>query len=94
MPSTTAYIIILNGHRATHTCYETASSAWERIASAVEDGRSIVAEFWRHTPHEWDDLFYRGLLDPTTGQIDASLFTVIPGKAIISRQCIASLGYA
>ena len=80
MSSTTAYIIILNGHRATHVGYETAYSAWERIASAVKDGRSIVAEFWRHSQHEWDDLFYQGLLDPTTGQIDATLFTVIPGK--------------
>jgi hypothetical protein len=94
MPSATAYVIILNDHQATHTDYETAASAWGRISSAVEDGRSIVAEFWRHTQHEWDDLFYRGLLDPTTGQIDASLFTVIPGKAIISRRCIASLIYA
>ena len=93
MPISTAYTIILNGHRATHVGYETAYSAWERIASAVEDGRSIVAEFWRHTQYEWDDLFYQGLLDPITGQIDATLITVIPGKAIISRRCIASLIY-
>ena len=87
------YTIKLNGHTATHKDYSTAADAWERIASATEDGRSIEAELWRHESHEWDELFYQGLLDPATGQIDSSLFTVIPGKCIIFRQCIAALTY-
>lgn len=87
------YTIKLNGHTATHDDYSTAADAWERIASAVEDGRSIEAELWRHTRHEWDELFYQGIADPTTGQVDASMFTVLPNVCIISRQCIASLIY-
>ena len=85
------YLIKLNGHTAQHDTYDTAAVAWERIASAAEDGRSIEAELWRHERHEWDDLFYQGLLDPTTGQIDSSMFTAIHGQCIVSRQCIAEL---
>ena len=87
------YTIKLNGHTVTHATYDTAAVAWERIASAAEDGRSIEAELWQHDRHEWDDLFYQGLLDPITGQIDVNMFTVIPGECIIFRQCIAALTY-
>ena len=69
------YLIKLNGHTAQHDTYDTAAVAWERIASAAEDGRSIEAELWQHERHE----------------IDSSLFTVIPGECIIFRQCIAAL---
>ena len=85
------YVIKLNGHTTQHDTYATAADAWERITSATEDGRSIDAELWQHERHEWDDLFYQGLLDPTTGQIDVNMFTVIHGKCIIFRQCIAAL---
>ena len=87
------YVIKLNGHTTQHDTYATAADAWERITSATEDGRSIDAELWQHERYEWDELFYQGLLDPATGQIDASLFTVIHGECILFRQCIAALTY-
>lgn len=89
----TAYVIKLNGHTANHATYETAAAAWERVVSAVEDGRSIDAELWRHNRYDWDESFYQGLLDPVTHEIDTEMFTVIQGKLILSRQCIAALLY-
>ena len=87
------YTIKLNGHTATHDDYSAAADAWDRIVSAVEDGRSIEAELWRHSRYEWDELFYHGIQDPITGQVDTSMFTVLPGVCIISRHCIAALIY-
>jgi len=85
------YSIQLNGQSANHPNYESAAIAWCRIASAVEDGRSIMAELWRHTRHEWDDVFFQGLLN-LDGTIPDGLI-VIKGQCIISRECIATLDY-
>jgi hypothetical protein len=85
------YSITLNGDTASHPSYESASTAWGRISQAVEDGRSIVAELWRHTRHNWDEDFYQGLLN-FDGTIPNGLI-VVRGQCIISRQCIAALTY-
>lgn len=90
---TTQYQIKLNGHTSDHKNYESAVIAWDRISSAVEDGRSIIASFWEHTRHDWDDDFYQGLIDPSNQKVDAKLFTVFYGQCIISRQCIAVLDF-
>ena len=90
---TSRYIVKCNSSIATHDSYESATTAWKRIALAAEDGRSIVAELWRHTEHKWDALWVEGLKDLETGLIDPELFTVIPGKLVISKECIAALTY-
>lgn len=87
------YQIKLNGVTADHANYETASAAWERISSAVKDGRSIVASMWRQERHDWDEDFYQGLINPSTQKVDAGLFTVFYGRCIIARQCIAVLDF-
>ena len=85
------YSISLNGHTAQHPDYESAFSAWQRIVSAVQDGRSVVAELWRHTSHSWDDDFYQGLLN-LDGTVPDGLI-VVRGQCLLSRQCIAALIY-
>ena len=89
--TTETYSIILNGHTANHPDYDSASTAWSRVSQSVEDGRSIVAELWRHTRHDWDDDFYQGLLN-LDGTVPEGLI-VIRGNCILSRQCIAALTY-
>lgn len=83
------YTITLNQHTATHQSAESAFAAWERVSQACEDGRSIVAELWRHSCHEWDETFYLGLLN-----LDGTLpegVIAIKGKCIITKRCMAAL---
>jgi hypothetical protein len=85
------YTITLNQHTATHESAESAFAAWEKISQACEDGRSIIAEMWRHSRHDWDETFYLGLLNPD-GTVSKGI-VAIKGKCIIINQCIAALTY-
>lgn len=87
------YIVKVNGHKNTHKTHESAMVSRDRIAQAVDDGRSIQAELWRHTVFPWDELFYQGLLDPVTQALDPVHCWALPGKVIGFRQSIAALNY-
>jgi hypothetical protein len=85
------YTVILNGHSVTHFSATTALEAWGKVSKACEDGRSIVAELWRHSQYAWDETFYLGLLN-LDGAISEGVIA-IKGKCIITKQCIAVLDH-
>jgi hypothetical protein len=87
------YQIIVNGTARPHPNYESAIASWKRVAQACDQGLSIEAELWRLTRYPWDEVFYQGLQDPVTGEVDPEIVLAAPGVAIQVKQCIAALFY-
>jgi hypothetical protein len=86
-----SYQIIINGTTRDHPDYASAIAAWEKIGQACNQGRSIDAELWRFTRYPWDKVFYQGLQDPVTGEVDPETVLAVPGVAIQVKHCIAAL---